>query len=138
MKRDKENHHLTLLALTFSECIDEQLREESEEWHPSATSAAELLQAGQQMLQCTALLQKRHLEEGRLLYQQTFKCHWLLHSLETACWINPRKVWAYSGEDYMQRSRKLLRSCLNGRKPMRALDRYMQQYCLAITAETAS
>ena len=65
----------------------------------------------------------------------TFKFHWLIHCLHYSEFMNPKYLWTYSGEDNMSRCKTLLKSCLNGRKQLPALQRFGRQYARAICVE---
>ena len=46
------------------------------------------------------------------VFNVTLKHHHLLHIACLAKWLNPRATWCFMGEDYMQRARKLMASCV--------------------------
>ena len=131
MDGSEQRHIQAHLALQFSKRIDELLQRHGS-WKPSPQEHEELMSCGLSMLLCMSSLTKAFLREGHCLFQLTFKCHWFLHSMELAQYLHPAYCWAYSGEDYMQKMKRLMQSCLRGRQPLSALGRFADQYAYAL------
>ncbi|CAE7218344.1 unnamed protein product [Symbiodinium natans] len=134
MDAGNELHVLTNIVLDLSNFIDTEVAA-SQEWHPTVEESAQLLTAAVTLTQCLTKLTKDYLRQGRHLFQLTFKSHWLIHCMQYSEFMNPKYLWTYSGEDYMSRCKTLLKSCLNGRKPLSALQRFGRQYSRAICVE---
>lgn len=134
MDPQQELHILTNLALELSLFLDTEVSS-CREWHPSKTESDQWVLAGISLCQCVTKLTKEYLKLGRCLFMVTFKFHWLIHCLHYSEFMNPKYLWTYSGEDYMSRCKTLLKSCLNGRKQLPALQRFGRQYARAICVE---
>ena len=132
MDQSDELHVLTHLTLKFSTKIDSVLAETAASWHPTDSQCEDLHAAAVGMLQCmTRLTKENRQQKNRCLFQLTFKGHWLIHCMQLCRHISPVHCWCYSGEDYMSKCKTLLRSCLCGRKPLPALQRFAEQYARA-------
>ena len=134
MDPQNQLHILTNLVLELSFFLDTEVSS-CKEWHPSKSESDEWVVAGISLCQCVTKLTKEYLKLGRCLFLVTFKFHWMIHCLHFSEFMNPKHVWAYSGEDYMSRCKTLLKSCLNGRKQLPALQRFGRQYARAICVE---
>ncbi|CAE7833720.1 unnamed protein product [Symbiodinium sp. CCMP2592] len=134
MDPQQELHILTNLLLELSVFLDTEVSSSSD-WHPTKAESEQWVLAGVSLAQCLTKLTKEHLKLGRCLFQLTFKAHWLIHCLHYSEYMNPKFLWTYSGEDYMSRCKTLLKSCLNGRKQLPALQRFGRQYARAICVE---
>ena len=53
-------------------------------------------------------------ETGIKLFDITSKAHAMIHSAMLCKYINPRVLWCFTGEDYMQKSQVLAQSCVRG------------------------
>ena len=131
MDGSEQRHIQAHLALQFSKRIDELLQRHGS-WKPSPQEHEELMSCGLSMLLCMSSLTKAFLREGHCLFQLTFKCHWFLHSMELAQYLHPAYCWAYSGEDYMQKMKRLMQSCLRGRQPLSGFGALRRPICLCL------
>lgn len=70
----------------------------------STADSDKLLDLGKRYCMLNIALEKHfwRTESRKLFQSQTFKHHWMLHSLALAKGINPRHTWCYSGELYEQ------------------------------------
>ena len=78
----------------------------------SKDEAGELLQCAERLNLCNTALTRHYAGEGKKLFQtRTLKHHWALHACANSAFINPRLVWAYSGESFMHVAKVLMQSC---------------------------
>ena len=66
------------------------------------------------LLQTATALARHYNGLGQKLWNIVPKFHYLYHAAVNARFMNPRLVWTYSGEDYMQKIRKLVQSSCRG------------------------
>lgn len=113
--------------------MEQKLRDTKEQWRLSAEDTAALLLMYEKFQTVNKALHLRFAAKGHKAFQfKTMKHHWLQHSLQSARWIHPLKVWCYSGEDYMRTCKALLASCLVGRSALSSQRFMMERYVVAL------
>ena len=62
----------------------------------------------------------------------TIKTHMNLHGALRAGHLNPRKSYNYSGEDFMQKNKTLMQSCVKGNGAITSAVKHMEKYAFAL------
>ena len=70
--------------------------------------------------------------EGMYIFDVTIKTHYMLHQALQAGGLNPRKIWNYSGEDFMHKAKELLESCVKGNCAPQAQNKFGAKYRYAL------
>lgn len=125
------------LLLESAVAIDDMIRQSTDEWSLCSEDGEKLLDMGKRYCMLNVALERHFWNtDSRKLFQSgTFKHHWMLHALQLARHISPKRTWCYSGETYMSSCKTLLKSCLKGRGPLAALHSFMDKYVLALSRE---
>lgn len=116
---NKMNEHLAVhrkvLIMLKANCrLEEILAEHKDEWALPAGPAIEFEETCATMLLLQTQLAEHFLQESEALFDITSKSHMLQEiSLMAKC-INPRLVWAFCGEDMMQRMQQIAMACVQG------------------------
>ena len=84
---------------------------------------------------CSALMRHFTANEGKLLFNVTFKQHWLSHCVDRSLFLSPILGQCYAQEDLMGRVRKLVAISTHGRKGASAIAKTMQRYARALHFE---
>ena len=71
-------------------------------------------------------------EGGHHLFDITSKLHMVLHAAVLAEHINPRKVWCFTGEDFMHIMQTLAQSCTRGANGPAAVSKMIAHYRLGM------
>ena len=74
-------------------------------------------------------------QEGKLLFNCTFKSHWLSHACLLSGFISPRVGQCYVQEDLMEKVRRLVALCCRGRRPISAVHKALSKYSVALHVE---
>lgn len=77
----------------------------------------------------------RHFMEGdddKNLFSLTSKSHMLLHSVLRSKFLSPRLVWAFQGEDMMQKVQALAKNCVRGNDAAQATIKTARRYRLGL------
>ena len=123
------------LALRTSRDMDAVL-DNSTSMHLTPSEVAELRQLHEShSCLCCALLRHFTTSEGKLLFNVTFKMHWLSHCVDRSFFISPKLGQCYAQEDLMGRVRKLVAISTHGRKGASAIAKTMQRYTRALHFE---
>lgn len=136
MAKGNQVHTWVKLGLEASVNMESILKDNEDEWKLSSMDVEKLWKFATQFIICNhALCVHFEREECQLFQKGTFKGHWLLHAVKLSKYINPRKTWAYSGETYMSKMKRLIFACLKGRTPLSSLRKFMDRYVLAMTLD---
>ena len=92
-----------------------------------AEQARKAFQLGCQMAQLHTMLMNFYKEQGRAIFNQTSKTHFVLHSLMLSRFIHPSMTWCYKGEPTMHRLQVLWKSCIPGVKHWHAANKSNSQ-----------
>ena len=77
-------------------------------------------------------------EEEYEAFDITIKGHYLYHSALDSKHIHPKKVWNFSGEDFMKHSKRLLSECTRSIKPWDVVHKFVDKYLFALNLNDAS
>lgn len=55
---------------------------------------------------------------GKRLFHFTIKSHFLLHLADSCKYLHPRASWCYSGEGFMQLTKRIAIACVAGSQPV--------------------
>ena len=133
MTENDKVHQWINLCLLNSCWMDEISRNRKDEWKLPAAEARELESAALKMMVCNFALCEHFASKGKPLFQaNTFKHHWLLHTVKLAMYINPLHVDCYAGESFMRTMKTLMHAQLAGRKSLSSM------YVMALTFETVN
>ena len=69
---------------------------------------------------------------GLKLFNIVPKSHYMSHLGLMAKYFNPRSAWAYMGEDFMQKIKKLTAGCSRGVKTQKVEPKVMKHYCTGL------
>ena len=72
------------------------------------------------------------LAPAKRLFNMTIKAHYLAHTILQSQWLNPKLGWCYSGEDFMQHTRRLMHRCTVGNTAERAGVKFASQYRIGL------
>lgn len=107
-------HRKIRLMLRANCRMEELLSEHKEDWALPAGAAVEFENTCATMLLLQTQLAEHFLQEGEALFDITSKTHMLQEiALMSKC-LNPRLVWAFCGEDMMQKMQQIAQSCTRG------------------------
>jgi hypothetical protein len=126
-------HKQIELALTFSVDMEHIVDQHVDCATLPPDSAERFHAAVFDFLACYTFIAKHFVEvpvgRRRKLFNVTVKFHYLAHIGLLAWALNPRYGWCYSGEDMMQKTKRLAHSCLRGlgtdAAPSKMLVKYM-------------
>ena len=130
--REDRTQRQMRLGLQYSIRIEEILDENADAWRLSDEAAALLQTTIQNFLTIQTALGRHFQAQGLLLFHTTIKSHYLLHIGLNSARLNPRLSWCYSGEDMMQRVRKLIQGAQGGTPPDRIVGKVMDKYAMAL------
>lgn len=134
---DKMNPNLAIhrqvrLMLRANCRMEEILSENKDEWVLPASAAVEFEETCRTMLLLQTQLAEHFLQESEALFDITSKTHMLQEiSLMGRC-INPRLVWAYAGEDMMQRMQQIAMQCTQGNSQGQTTIKMARHYRLGL------
>lgn len=137
MSAHRQEHVWVQLCLKAACQINDIISQYKESWLLPPLVAARLWECGRQYVVLNTALQKWYeTNQGKKMFQsQTFKHHWMLHSLQLAKYINPAHVWCYSGESFMSNCKVLMLACLKGRGQLSSMQMFMGRYACALSRE---
>jgi hypothetical protein len=69
---------------------------------------------------------------GLKLFDVTVKAHYMAHIALLSVFMNPRLSWTYSGEDFMQHSKRLMAACARGVQPAMIAHKFLFHYRIAM------
>jgi hypothetical protein len=125
-------HRQVLLALKMGCRLDEIIDE-----HPMAYKLPDV--AAQEFVSCTVallslltVLCKHFLDLRMKLFNVTVKCHYLLHLALDSAHLHPRLGWCFSGEDFMQKLKRIVMASCRGSSPAISSRKVMDKYCFAM------
>ena len=128
MDPDDRVHRFIHLGLQYSIRMEENLDENQYEFCLSPAAHEEFQSSVFNFLAVVTALGQHFHNQGILLFHFTIKNHYLAHIAIYSKWFNPRAAWCYSGEDFMQRVRKIVASCQRGTAPDLVCSKAMEKY----------
>jgi hypothetical protein len=114
MSNDDVQHVRVKLLLGASVKLEHMLVEHADLIKFPTLVADDFLSTTVDLLLLATALAKHYNEMGRKLWDITPKAHYLFHCAYNARFLNPRLSWCYSGEDYMQKIKRVAQSCVRG------------------------
>ena len=81
---------------------------------------------------CASAIRAHFQGLGIKIFGFTVKMHYLLHLADHAEHFHPHLGWCYSGEDFLQKVKKLARSCCNAVSFDQVVIRLLQKYVFGI------
>ena len=121
-------HTLIVLALQASVRLEHILDETDQHFCVPGDKAAELEQTAYHFVNLNATLGHFYHNRGMWLFHTTIKFHYLLHAAKQARYLHPKLGWAYSGEDYMNKMKKLTQAAHNGTPPLQVQSKVLGMY----------
>jgi hypothetical protein len=67
-----------------------------------------------------------------MVFDCTIKTHWTIHCAQQAPFLNPRKSWNFSGEDFMHKVKILMQSCVKGNTIQQSEVKFADKYAFAL------
>ena len=107
-------HGQIKMMLQASVKLEEMLEDHAELNKYTPSIHDEFMQACDKFLVLSTAVARFYADEGLKVFDIVPKHHLLWHACHMSQFLNPRRSWCYSGEDYMQHMRKLAQSCLRG------------------------
>jgi len=89
-------------------------------------------QAALNFVACSSALRAHFEEEDEKLFGFTVKMHYLLHLADHAEYFHPHLGWCYSGEDFLQKVKRLSKSCCTAVSFDQVVGRLLQKYVYGI------
>ena len=127
----KQFHKLIAVTLKLNSKLDDIL-EESPGWKIEGEAYNRLAKCAHDFsTSYSALsLMAAHLELP--LFIVSIKIHYLLHICRFANRLHPKVTWCFGGETFMRVSKRLMQSCMAGKKPHAAAYKFCFKYCRAL------
>lgn len=138
----KTGEHKTLhrkieLALTYNVEIETIVKTHASEWRFKGTIGTDFRRAVFNFLLIFNALgdefSPANRTDDKCGFNVTTKAHYLAHVALTACYLNPRLAWCYSGEDMMHKFRDLLQACTRGNQGGQSSLKFLQKYVVGLT-----
>lgn len=107
-------HRRISLVLKCNVQMESILTEHRYDFSLPPQAAAAFKHAAFSMAQLQTQLAEHFLDSDVPLFDITPKTHMVMHCALLAGSINPRVVWCFAGEDFMQRGQTLAKSCVRG------------------------
>ena len=116
---DKMNHGITVhrqiaLMLKLNVGMEKLLTDFKDEFALPAGPAADFDNYCTDMLLLQSQVAQHFLEEGYQFFDITSKSHMLQHLGMMSRYLSPRLIWAFMGEDQMQRLQRVAKNCTRG------------------------
>ena len=95
---------------------------------------AELLEIGFRFLTLFSALASHYarIVPARRVFNLTIKGHYLAHTILQSQWLHPKFGWCYSGEDFMQQSKRLMARCTAGNSAQKASLKFSTIYRIGL------
>ena len=134
MDRTSMQHKQIELALDYSGRMEEIVDGHSGTPRLPRAAREELLEKGFLFLQLFNALADHYsrLAPAKRLFNMTIKAHYLAHTILQSQWLNPKLGWCYSGEDFMQHTRRLMHRCTVGNTAERAGVKFASLYRIGL------
>jgi hypothetical protein len=133
---NKVHRHIAL-ALKLSYQMEQILDQNADVYSLPARDAASFKKAAFGFLALQTTLGHHFHTTVGMLFHTTVKSHWLAHAACLAAHQNPRSAWTYSGEDFLQRLKKLVIASSAGTPPHQVVGKVMHKYCFAVGLDLA-
>ena len=130
--RQLEVHRKIELVLRTSAHLDAILEEHAAEFVLPEEAAADFKSTGHVHLSMFYELKAHFANESGSLFQLTQKGHYVMHCCLRGDEMNPRRVWCYSGEDFMGKCRDLAASSSRGNVLWQVSQKMVKKYLRAL------
>ena len=127
-----EVHRKIELVLRTSAHLDAILEEHASEFVLPEKAADDFKSTGHVHLSMFYELKAHFATEHGKLFQLTQKGHYAMHCCLRGAEMNPRRVWCYSGEDFMGKCRDLAASCSRGNVMWQVSMKLVKKYLIAL------
>ena len=97
-------------------------------WRLIAEQFEDLEKCTDEFLQAYATLSNHYDNEQKLLWNFTFKHHWLWHLVDESRFLNPRLTWTFGGEDFVGDVANLGKGCLRSGTHLKMMGVLMDRY----------
>ena len=114
MKPHLAVHRQIRLMLRANCRLEALLAEHKNEWALPTSAAIEFEETCSTMLLLQTQLAEHFLEDAEALFDITSKTHMLQEIAWLSKCLNPRLVWAFCGEDMMQKMQQIAQACTRG------------------------
>ena len=128
-------HKQIQLCLMYNVTIERILSEHRLEAKLPSDVAAEFKDSVFKFLLVYNALSTQCAADNVKLFSLTIKFHYLAHCGLQASDLNPRTTWCYRGEDFMQKMKKLVSSCVRGNNALQACRKMRDKYAVALTLQ---
>ena len=132
MDRGDQVHRQIRLGLVYSNEVEDILDEQPDVFRLSDEAADRLQTSINNFLTIQTALGRRFHAMGDLLFHTTIKSHYLVHIGMNSSQLSPRHSWCYSGEDLMQKVKKLIQGAQGGTPPEKMVGKVMEKYAMAL------
>ena len=132
MNNGDDQHKEVMVALQCSVFLDEVLDAHRDVDVLDPGEATKFKHAGFAMMSCFTSLSAFYAAKGTALFNITPKCHCLLHICMSTKWLNPRRSWCFSGEDFMRHVRRMGSIACKGSNAAQAGNKIVSWYSHAL------
>ena len=133
MDDTNREHKLVRLGLKFSVLMEHILDRNVHSWVFNDNDHREFLEACYNFLAAQTALGNYYHPKQIKLFHCTVKSHYLLHIALFSRHTNPRTVWTYLGEDYMQRIKKIVGASQRGTPPHIISEKVIWKYVTGLS-----
>ena len=139
MDNSNRIHKLIRLGLHFSMLMEDILDRNVSEFVLNQTDHREFLESCYNFLAAQTALGNHYHPKGLLRLHCTIKSHYMLHIALYSRYMNPRLVWTYMGEDYMQNIKQIVSASQRGTPPPlianMAVNKYLDGLSFALVGD---
>lgn len=133
MNENVDLHRQIRLMLKLNVRMESILNDHAGEIALPPVPAESFKEAAFQMGQVHSMVAEYFLtEEAYKLFDLTCKLHHVMHCALLAKYLNPRKVWCFTGEDMMGKDQEMAKSCVKGNSGPRAVVKMSSHYALGL------
>ena len=132
MDHGNTQHRQIKLALQLSCRFDQILAEHKAEYVIRNPYHDELVKCAFGMNQALTSLGNFYHAKHHVVFNMTLKNHYLNHIALMSRYINPSRVWCYSGEDMMDKCKKVVRACLSGTPTAIVVPKAIRKYSIGL------
>jgi len=101
-----------------------------------ANVAKQFIKCSRLMAQLLCKCSEHYLPNPNLkVFNITSKTHMVIHCALLSKYLNPRKVWCFSGEDFMRKVQRIGESCVSGTSPAQAIMKMVSHYRVGLDME---
>lgn len=136
MNKNLEIHKTIQTLLKLNVKMEQILESHKEAVALPEQAAMQFKNCAMAMAQMQLKCSEHFLEEPDIkAFNITSKTHMVVHSALLSKYLNPRKVWCFSGEDFMRKVQRLGESCVTGNNAAQASIKMVSHYRVAMHLE---